>query len=65
MAALSISCLLTGIGSWLVGSPPPAWFPSREVWIAGLLLVGTALSPTWAAHLVRAREWTLPEAGLH
>jgi hypothetical protein len=47
LAALSIFCFLTGIGSWMVGSPAPAWMPWREVWIAGLLLVGTMLCPLW------------------
>ena len=31
----------------MVGSPAPAWMPWREVWIAGLLLVGTMLCPLW------------------
>ena len=47
LAALSIFCFLTGIGSWMVGSPAPTWMPSREIWIAGLLLVGTILCPLW------------------
>ena len=47
LAAVSIFCLLTGIGSWLVGSPAPAWMPWREAWIVGLLLVGTILCPLW------------------
>jgi Na+/proline symporter len=47
LAALSIFCFLTGIGSWMVGSPPPPLMPWREVWIAGLLLVGTMLCPMW------------------
>lgn len=52
-AALSVFCLLTGLGSWLVGSPPPLWCPWREVWILGLLLVGVALSPVWVSYLLR------------
>lgn len=47
LTALSIFCLLTGIGSGMVGSPGPPWFPWREVWIGGLLLVGVALCPVW------------------
>jgi hypothetical protein len=47
LTALSIFCLLTGIGTWLVGSPAPAWMPWREVWIAGLLLGGIILIPIW------------------
>lgn len=47
LTALSIFCLLTGIGTWLVGSPAPEWMPWREAWIAGLLLVGILLIPIW------------------
>ena len=47
LTALSVFCFLTGIGSWLVGSPAPSWMPWREAWIAGLLLVGTILCPFW------------------
>ena len=47
LTALSIFCLLTGIGTWLVGSPAPGWMPWREAWIAGLLLVGIILIPIW------------------
>lgn len=46
-AALSIFCFLTGIGSWMVGSPAPSWMPWREAWIAGLLVMGTILCPLW------------------
>ena len=47
LTALSIFCLLTGIGTWLVGSPAPAWMPWREAWITGLLLLGILLIPLW------------------
>ena len=47
LASFSIFCLLTGIGSWMVGSPAPGWMPWREAWIAGLLLVGALLCPFW------------------
>jgi len=47
LTAFSIFCLLTGIGSWLVGSPAPEWMPWREAWIAGLLVVGVVLCPIW------------------
>jgi hypothetical protein len=47
LTAFSIFCLLTGIGSWMVGSPAPGWMPWREVWIGGLLLVGVVLCPVW------------------
>ena len=45
--ALSIFCVLTGLGSWMVGSPAPTWMPLREIWVAGLLLVGVGLCPVW------------------
>ena len=45
--SLSIFCLLVGIGTWLVGSPPPVWLPSRPLWIGGLLCAGLALCPVW------------------
>ena len=47
LASFSIFCLLTGIGSWMVGSPAPYWMPWREAWIAGLLLMGMMLCPLW------------------
>ncbi len=47
LAALSIFCVLTGIGSWMVGSPAPFWMPSRTIWIAGLLILGMMLCPLW------------------
>jgi Na+/proline symporter len=52
MAGLSIFCLLIGIGSWLVGSPPPSWFPWRDTWIGGLLIIGVLLCPSWASYLI-------------
>jgi Na+/proline symporter len=41
--SLAVFCLLVGIGSWLVGSPGPTWFPWRGPWIAGLLVVAITL----------------------
>lgn len=43
--SFSLFALLTGFGAWLVGSPAPAWCPSRVVWIGSLLVAGTALLP--------------------
>ncbi len=49
----SIFCLLTGLGSWLIGSPPPEWVPWWEtaggqwLWSGGLVLLGAALVPLW------------------
>ena len=45
--SLSVFCLLVGLGTWLVGSPPPLWLPFRPVWVGGLLLVGLLLCPVW------------------
>ena len=45
--ALSIFCLLVGIGSWMVGSPAPGWMPSAGVWQFGLVALGLALTPVW------------------
>lgn len=54
MAGLSVFSLLVGIGSWLVGSAPPIWFPWREVWINGLLIIGVLLCPFWASYLIHS-----------
>jgi len=54
LCATTIFCLLTGLGSWMVDSPAPIWFPWRGWWIAVLLTVGTALIPLW---------WKLGELG--
>jgi SSS family solute:Na+ symporter len=45
-SALAIFCVLVGIGSWLIGSPPPAWFPWQGPWIAAMLLAGVSLGFT-------------------
>jgi Na+/proline symporter len=47
LCAFSIFCLLTGLGSWLAGSPAPTWFPWRWLWILVLLAVGFSLVPLW------------------
>jgi len=47
LSAITIFFLLTGIGSWMSGSPAPTWFPWRGIWIAGLLLIGGGLIPVW------------------
>ncbi len=47
IAALSIFCVLTGLGSWIAGSPVPVAFATRGVWIAILLVTGVALVPVW------------------
>ena len=45
--ALSVFCLLVGVGSWLAGSPAPAWFPFEAAWRGGLIAAGVALVPLW------------------
>jgi hypothetical protein len=47
LASLSVFSLLTGIGTWLIGSPAPAWFPARGCWIGSLVAIGLALVPVW------------------
>ena len=46
-AALSVFCLLVGIGSWLADSPAPGWFPFEAVWRGMLITGGVALVPLW------------------
>lgn len=61
-AALSVFCLLTAMGSWLVGSPPPFWFPWRAAWIGGLLIIGILLCPIWVPYLThRAAKTPTPD----
>ena len=45
--SLSVFCLLVGVGTWLVSSPPPVWLSSSSVWVGSLLLVGLLLCPVW------------------
>jgi Na+/proline symporter len=47
LAAWSVFALLTGLGTWLVGSPAPPWMPWRGVWIIGLLVSAVAVCPIW------------------
>jgi Na+/proline symporter len=55
--SLAIFCLLVGVGSWLVGSPAPTWFPWRGPWIAGLLIAAV-----WLLVALRAEIWAKPLA---
>jgi Na+/proline symporter len=59
-AALCVFCLLTGFGSWLAGSPAPAWIPSRPAWIALLIALGALLVPVWIS-LGKKTGGDLPE----
>lgn len=45
--AFSIFCLLVGIGSLMVHSPAPTWFPYRGLWIGLCIGLGLALTPVW------------------
>jgi Na+/proline symporter len=45
ISALAVFSLLTGVGSWLAGSPAPFGLPARGVWIAALLALGALLLP--------------------
>jgi Na+/proline symporter len=47
LAAFSIFCLLVGVGSWLISSPPPDLVPDRALWISLLLGLGLGLVPLW------------------
>ena len=47
LAALSIFCILTGLGSLIAHSPSPTWFMWQDAWIATLLLTGFGLIPLW------------------
>ncbi len=47
LCALSVFCLLVGVGTWLIGSPPPVWLPSRSLWIVLLLAIGLVVCPIW------------------
>jgi Na+/proline symporter len=46
-AGVSVFCLLVGVGSALVGSPPPAFLPYPAVWIGLNIAVGVLLCPVW------------------
>ncbi len=47
-AAGCVFFYLTGLGSWLVDSPAPSWWPlSWGLWIGSQLVAGTALVPVW------------------
>jgi hypothetical protein len=54
--SLAVFCLLVGIGSWLVGSPAPTWFPWRGPWISGLLVVAITLVISVRSDLVHSHR---------
>jgi hypothetical protein len=47
LAALSLFCALTGLGTALVGGTPPGWCPSRGLWVGVLLVLAVGLVPLW------------------
>lgn len=47
LAAASLFCVLAGLGSWMLGSPAPAFLPDRTLWIGFLLVSGAGLVPLW------------------
>jgi Na+/proline symporter len=51
-ASLAVFSALVGIGTWLVGSPAPIWFPWRGPWIASLLVLAITLA-IWVVTQVR------------
>ena len=61
--SLAVFCLLIGIGSWLVGSPAPTWFPWRGPWIAGLLFVAIALLTFTRAGLSHSSDTASEDRG--
>ncbi len=46
-ASFALFCLLTGLGSWISGSPVPVWFPMQDslAWVGTNVLVGSFLLP--------------------
>ena len=47
LCSLSMFSMLTGVGSLLVGSPPPAWFPWQTAWGLLVLAIGVGTIPVW------------------
>ena len=45
--AFSIFALLVSLGSWMLGSQPPLWFPWPVAWQLGLFAAGLAVVPLW------------------
>jgi solute:Na+ symporter, SSS family len=47
VCSLSTFALLIGLGSWLVDSPAPAWFPWKLGWNVAMITLGIATVPLW------------------
>jgi solute:Na+ symporter, SSS family len=56
LAAFSIFCGLTAIGSMLADSAPPTFFPWKLPWRIVVLAVGVALVPVWWKLAFRSRD---------
>lgn len=46
-SGVTVFSVLTGTGSWLVGSPAPVWFPWPKFWPFALMALGLAAFPVW------------------
>lgn len=55
LAALTVFCLLIGLGTWLVNATPPVWFPYRGAWIALNLTLALTVVPLWTRLGLRPR----------
>ncbi|MBT8494958.1 MAG: sodium transporter, partial [Deltaproteobacteria bacterium] len=47
LCSLSVFALMTAVGSQLVDSPPPTWFPSAIGFRLTCLVLGLGLTPVW------------------
>lgn len=48
VASFSLFSVLVSVGSWVVGSPAPSWWPgSRTQWLLALFGAGVLLVPLW------------------
>lgn len=47
LSAITVFCLLIGLGTWLLDATPPAWLPYRGAWVALNLAIGMAVIPVW------------------
>jgi len=47
ITAASLFLLLSGIGSWMVGSPAPEWIGSAALWSTLQIAIGVGLVPVW------------------
>ena len=62
LCAFSIFALLVGLGSWVCTSPPPRWFPFREIWIWGNIITALILMPIWWRLAFQENKSTVEES---